>query len=638
MAIDRTFDDSTPLANYDPRVVVIDNNQQANNYASAVWDETQALIELLLEEAGTVSAALSSVVTDDSWGSITTPTVNINATPPDSPDLESTVDDLTVPTMDALETVTFGSVSIPTYNISDPVISFPEAPTYTYPDDPGDAPSMAEVDIPTNPTYELPTAPTLNDIALPTAPDISIPTLDAEAPEFDLVFPGTSFIYNEDTYQSDLLEEVKDKLLTDLQNVDETGGMSLDVEDAIWTRATTRYDEEAERALDMLDALYSGFDIPPASYAAGRAQIIAQNDRQRSELSYDITVKQAELAQTKALEMVKNVIGLEKELIAHSDNVAQRSLQSAIATVEMALKIHDGKVKSFLAELENYKTAAYVVTEKIKANMLELEVYKGKMEGAKIEADIQNLLVALYNARLGAVQTSISIYKTEMEGAAIKADVQKRLLEAYGQQVSAYVARINGITARYNAYQAQVAGEKIKADVYLAQTQAYGERVKATQAEVEINAKEAEVQLAQNQEKISKYEIDLKKYDVQVKAILEEIKVLAEAYGYESRAYESEINAEATISKAQIDLYRAQVDKMVAEAEIAIKGAEFDQEAILRSKELTIKAMETSAQITSQLTASVLNTVHTSASLSFSDSRSQSKSDSWTDQVYEDIT
>ena len=132
---------------------------------------------------------------------------------------------------------TIDPVAIPTLTAAPPEIAYPEAPDFEIPADPGDVPDVSVPDLPAVPSYELAFASDPGrTLALPPAPELSaLPTFEGEMPVNDLTPPDNLYLYGEVPYQSELKDELYQKIRDDL----EAGGTGLgsDVEEAIWDRA-----------------------------------------------------------------------------------------------------------------------------------------------------------------------------------------------------------------------------------------------------------------------------------------------------------------------------------------------------------------------------------------------------------------
>ena len=108
-------------------------------------------------------------------------------------------------------------------------------------------------------------------MAIPSPPDIALPTFDGTLPVTDLTPPEEAFLYNEETYQSDL----KDALLTKLYNDVTLGGTGLtdEVYETIKARGIDGLDYELEKAINRTDEVWAsrGYELPPGGFDWGHS-------------------------------------------------------------------------------------------------------------------------------------------------------------------------------------------------------------------------------------------------------------------------------------------------------------------------------------------------------------------------------
>ena len=299
---------------------------------------------------------------------------------------------------------------------------------------PPDFPSTDEVDPPTRED--------LIDIDVPTFPDI--PTFDEDAPDDE-------FSYNENEYQSTLLDNVKDSLTTWI--IDGGTGLSTEVEEAIWERARSRLAEEWERATDDVMGYWSarGFNLPTGPLQAALRRVNNDFQQKLDDLNREILIKQAELAQNNTQFAHTMSVQLEKHLMDHFNSVADRMLEAAKTTVLILYQIYSEKVKAYGLQVE--------------AKSVEIEALS-KTVDAK---------VAINKGKTDAYLADVSRYKEEIAAIIAVIDGEARL---YAAKVDGYRADIDLARAEMN-----VAIERLKALISQSRNQ------------TELQIKEAEVTL-----------------------------------------------------------------------------------------------------------------------------------------------
>jgi len=534
---------------------------------------------------------------------------------PEDPDMTMTLPE--TPVEPILDEITIEEIEVPRFGVLAPDIILPELPDIAWPTEPGEAPSLGEVEYPTSPSYTLPDVPTLQDILLPSAPEITIPSFDGVSPDIDIVPPGSLFSYQEGTYQSDLEDAIKEKLLTDVR--DGGSGLGEDVEDAIWNRARARMELQKERVYTEAEDYFAsrGWEIPPGALGGRLQEAVKEQERADTQINYEIMIEQAKLAQNNTQFAITQGLELERTRINLVNQIADRAFNAAKYLQEAAIGVFNAEVTKANLELDKYKTQASVYTSLIQASLLELERYKGLLEGARLESDIQKSYIDIYVARLNAVQVIGGIYRTEMDSAKIKVDTQKAVLDAYRSKVDGYTARIGGITARYNVYQARLVGEEVKAKIYSEQVRAYSSEVEGAKTEAQIRTADVGIQLEKNKMLIEEYKTRLLRYNSEIGAEVSRLNADATVYGHRTSIYNTDANYIGTRIEADIKSFEAASQHETQRIAVMLKEAEINLSTATQLHNLQVETTKAGANITAQMAASSLASVSAGANMSY---------------------
>ena len=534
---------------------------------------------------------------------------------PDRPDLSIEFPD--DPSSPSLAAITVSPVDVPSFNVIDPSIAIPDAPSVDWPSDPGEAPSLVYPSIPTKPSYDLPSAPVIEDITIPSPPDVELPSFEGELPIDDVDLPQSIFIYNETVYQSALRDAVSNKLL----GIVEDGGTGLasDVEEAIWARARARKDLEVEKMYDEAEDYFAsrGFILPPGALSGRLASVQREVVRAEQQINYEIMIEQAKLAQTNTHFAMTTAVQQEANIMTYVSGVATRALDAAKYTQEAAIAIFNACVAKYNQKLMTYQACAVVYESRIRAAGLVLDQYKTRLEGIRITADIQRLYVDVYKTQVSAVETLMNLYRTEMEAAKIQGEIERVKLEGFRAKVEAYKAKLDAITSKYNAYQAHIAGEAAKANVYEAQVRSYLGRVQGVQVEASINIAEAETKVAMNKNLIEAYRADIEKYNVETRALLGELETKGNVYGHDVGAYEADVRLAGVKIEGDISIFKAAVEKSRIFIEQKLAEVKMKLDAAMRLHEIHLEALKSGSNVTAQMAASALASVAAGAQLSY---------------------
>lgn len=618
----------------DAQGLVSERFEQAREYADDAWNRTQEFLETLSETL--VDVTIPDI--DVSFDFIPTTTViDLESKRPEAPTTEElSLGDLVNPLMPVLAEMPSISIPfIPSLNAIAPIISFPDAPVLILPTEPGDIPNVNIIDLPTKPSLNFPTVPTIEQLVIPTIPSIDKIQFEGTMPVDDLTAPEPLFVFNEVSYQSDVLDQLKVKILERL--AEGATGLSSEVEQVIWDRAIHRTELEEQKAYIEVENYFAsrGAVLPPGALSGRLQEIIIEIQRNRINLNNDIMTEQAKLAQTNEQNILNASLQLENMLTGFTNQITQRSFEVAKYTVEGALKIYEIKVLKYNALLETYKTAAQVYESRVRASIAELEAYRIQLEGIKVNAEVQGLYVEIYKSQLAGVELLLNAYKTEMEGANIAAQLERAKLENYKVKIDVYTATIAGKTAEFNLYQARITGEAAKTQVFSEQVKAYSEQINAIKSVSDIQLLSLQKVQIENKNKLDVYLADIERYKTDLIGETTRLDTIAKVYGYKISAYEADAKVVGIELETQLREYDLKTTQTKAQIELALKEVEIALDNARQYHAMQIEGAKAGANVSAQVTASALSSVNANASLGYSDSDSSSQSTSTSESYSE---
>ena len=540
--------------------------------------------------------------------------------------------DSVLPTDPVLDDIPEVSVDIPQKNFNF-VSNVYDVPEVNFGSKPDDEPALTTIDIPTKPEIIIPDAPTLEDIILASPPTINIGSFDAVAPTFDELQTPSEFKYDAAAYSSDIRVDLFNKILYDLRN----GGTGLDVsvEADLYARGVERQRVENERLYEEVQNQFSatGFNLPNGAYASRLAMVSNEISRKNDQLSREITISQAELAQNNTQFTTQQAVVLEQMLRDFFNQQESRTLQAAQIASVQAIEIYNALVTQQRLELEKYQAEASVFELKIRAEMNAIEAYRTEVEAARAKVEINNARVNIYNAQMDGLNTLIQMYATEMESARIQATIQQLGIEVYKAKIDAYVASLEAEKSKIQVYATQVAAEKSRADAFGTEVSAYQTQVNAKVAELEAQKMSADATLQKNQLLIDEYRVKIDKYNAEINAELKSAELLTTGYQVEASTYTAQVNAKSMEfesrtkeTQAKIDLARAKLDK-------ALAVVNSTTESYVALKQLQVGGTEGIMNVNAQIAASAMGAVNASASqtASYSDSNQTNDSTSYSE-------
>jgi hypothetical protein len=259
-----------------------------------------------------------------------------------------------------------------------------------------------------------------------------------EPPEFPVInnlvnYPDvdTSML---STLGADYVKEIMDKMAAGATGLDVT------VEANIWTRAQERQELEIQKLYDETAVFFSsrGFDLPPGALSGKINEINIEIGRRRDQMSMEIGIEQAKLAQTNThfilSEATKFII---QEQTVIFDNIT---------------KCNDSIIKRYATELEKYKVDYINKIATIEAAIKKFAVYADKyktsitLAGIDVDAQFKNasMKVEEVKMQLTAAIKEAELLSDEVKAVyALKAESSRALASGLGQVAAAALTSVN---------------------------------------------------------------------------------------------------------------------------------------------------------------------------------------------------
>lgn len=543
-------------------------------------EQADAALTALKAQLETYNTKINEIIAQSNY---IFPVLDLNAQTVDNANLIDRVDHIPVPSdysfgtfntvppvapvIDAVTVPNFGN--IPVLTVTTPVISLPLPPSTALPAAPGAVPAFNSPAIPDSPTLTFPAVPSFSNVAIPAMPNYTIPVYNVVFPDDDLLAPTYTFSYSEQQYQSDLLDELKLKLMDNLIN----GGYGIEPldEQPLWERAREREMLAAETLVEqaMANVAARGFMIPPgAAFALVEAAQQAALEKVSS-VSRDIMLKRADLYVDNRKFTIEQSREVEQMLITYFGYMQERALNVAKYTLEAAKHTYDALVVRFQARVDAAKAAASTYEIQLRAGLANLEAYKVQMEGVRVTLDVQKLLADVYRTQLDGVKTFVDVYRTQMEAAKVAAEVEKLKLDAFRATVDAYTAQVGAKSAEFAMYRAQIEGEMSKVEIYKAQVGAYGEEVSAYGAVANAKRTELEANITSARLKLDKYKGELDGFTTSIGASKILLDALLGKHQADTARYNAKVTAQAAVAGSAATVSKANADILLAKAKTA---------------------------------------------------------------------
>ncbi len=528
------------------------------------------------------------------------------------------------PTLSAPDPLTLSTVApvtpavTPTFTATVPTVQILDKPSALSAIAPGAAPSVHDVTLPASPTIVLPDAPAMELISLPTAPTLNLPVWTGIAPDgSSLVTPTVGFAWSEEFYDSTLLQGVTNRLTTMLLG---GTGLPVAIEQAIWDRGRAREDIAAIKATQETYEEFSsrGFSLPTGPLAGRVAEVWQKNHEAASTYSRDVAVKQAELEIENLKFTVSTGIQLEGQMLTYSGQFAQRALDAARTTVEVAINIFNAQVALYNARLQAYQTEASVFKDLIQAESLRLDQYRTEIEAQKLIGEINIQSIQIYKTRIDALMSAVELYKAQLEGVKTSVEVDRVRIEGFRSTVDAYKATVEAKTSEYQAWAESIRGEVAKVSVYEAQARSYGTLVDAYKAGETVKIENMRSQIDNNDMLIKAFGAKVGYLSEQIRAGVAQVDTTVRAFDGQTRLFGAQISGEQARVQALAEQIRLIIAAGTADADLKLKAADINIHQLLAIAQTEQEGRKAAGAVAGQLAASAMSAFHLQAGVSSS--------------------
>jgi hypothetical protein len=510
------------------------------------------------------------------------PTIDL---PPISPLTPITIPSTGTTPMDISELIP--AIDITPFTDLAPTMNLPSLPTISTGAIPV-IPSLDAVTLPDAPLITLPTIPSLpavSTVLVPSAPEITLPTLPAYLAIDTVTFTGvnmhedwltklsdmptmmlaapTPYSYAQgDGYQTQMLAYLQTRLAGGT-------GLSAAVEQAIWDRSRDRETKIAQANVSevMRKSESLGFVLPTGALSAQMREAEQAYYDKLSELSRDVSVKQAEMEQENLKQAITLGIQLEGQLIDQAYKMEQLAFETAKTYADNAISIYNAQTDNFKTLLAAYSTYSEAYRTLIQAEMTKVEAFKAQISGEQTKAQINTNMVQQYKTEVDASMSHVEIYKAQVGAAQVLVQLEQAKIGIAGEQIRAYVAQVNAETSKIEVFKAQISAVQSQVQLGQAKIGAAGEQVRAYSALVGAEVAKTEVY----------------KYGVQ-------------AEGLKLEAYKANASAHAAVASAQGEKARAEISRFSAIAQAkSVEWEGYRARGVVASETAKAQAMQNSA-------------------------------------------
>jgi hypothetical protein len=602
-----------------------------DNYAKLLTDMLQDELETIEDQLNTFDPNVLIPAASDityEYPDFSEFTGLFPSRPPIVIDIPDNLDELR-PDFIALTPVT--DVNIPEWTLGEITIDIDGLPDPETPDFTEDAPAITYPSMPIMFVPADPDEPIINPVPIPQIEEVDFPYFDETAPELTLIEPALDINPGDNDYQSRVKDAVEAWLYD--QVIHGGTGLAPEVEDAIYQRESERSLQTHADQLTRLRSDWSKTHMPlPTSMLfaiVNEAEIDYTN--KRHDVSRDIMIKQAELAQTNTHFVIQQALAYEQMMINWFNSIANRVFEASKFTVQAGLDLYKASIQKYNALVDVYKAKVQVYEAVANVAVKKIEAQKLKLEQARLVGELNKLAVDVYKSQIDALTAYVGKYRAELDASKTYLEMEQLKVNLYKTKVEAFATRVNAATAKYNMYNTKIEGEKARVQAYAAAADAYGKRVQGIKAGIDAQAATINAQADTNKALAAIYESDVKAFGAKVNAEVEEATATAKVYDTEIRGSEAMVKMHEVINTLKLKSIDTKLEEYKLEFQAALESAKLTVQQTMDKWKLTFNTLETMAQVIAQVAAAAMNsdalTTHLSEGYSFNQGNQVSCSD-----------
>lgn len=487
---------------------------------------------------------------------------------------------------------------------------------------PGDAPVMVIPDAPTAPVLEEIAPPVLIEVELPEVPEISVETFDELAPVFDAPVPSEQIDFVETPFESQYLDSIQSFLA---QWRADGGLLPMQVAAQLWDRAIARDDSTARKRMQEAREQFStrGFEEPNGILSDRLMEVQQENQNSRANINRDIYIQDQTVAIENLKFAVQQGMQLEFELLRAHLTVEQRKFDYAVQSKQVAIAVFNARVAAYNAAVAAYNARIEAYKAYLDGLRAEVDLYRAQVEAARIKGEINEQNVRMYAEQVRAQLSYAELYRAQVEGFKAIVDAERSKIEGYRATVDAYRSMVEAYGVEWDGYRSQLQAQVTKGQMYDTLARVYATRVNVWQTK-------GQVAIAENSASLAQAEAFLRQHEGQIRTVAAKLDAHRSLMASQTaqnegltRMFEADARIEGAVSDADARAFQAETERARTASELANRDAELQINQLTQRAGLLLRAMESSAQASSQLAGSAFSAMNFGASISSSQSRSK---------------
>jgi uncharacterized protein YjbI with pentapeptide repeats len=445
------------------------------------------------------------------------------------------------------------------------------SPFLTIPGGVPGSPVLREPVFPNDPSVPSLNALDVNSIVVPDVPILDLPNFGEQLPILDVDLPDFSFEFIETEYVSPLLDAATLRLLNDVT----VGGTGLGavVEQEIYDRGLERDNRNIDLEVTRFknQSSVSGFDLPFGVLVDGVSEIISKHDDKRADLSREIVIEQANLAQNNTQFAIAQSINIEGILINHANDVANRAFQVARSTAEFQIAFHNAEIAGYNIRLERYARGAQVHFEQLRTETVKLDLFRAGLAGVESQIGIENLKLEEFNTRMRKLTAEINLFNGQVSVVNSVNDLNRVQVQKYSAEINAFSATLAQNKDLVDLYNAQLRGSEINILRLNAEVAAHGAKIETTRLKTGQTIQELNLKLEQQRNLLTAKQQEIGIFSAVSNRVTSKEQTINTLFGNKISKFGSETEAQKTAIALEQDNVRINLDEAVKDMDRIIE-------------------------------------------------------------------
>ena len=483
---------------------------------------------------------------------------------------------------------------VPEFTGTAPTVDFGTAPSALTGSAPVKPSDVRSIEIPTGFRVNIPTAPVLSGaVNLPSAPTIAFPAyltnVDWSMAD-DVGEANFTFAFNDNDYQSAMLDEVKAKLMHDMAY----GGYGIEEADeaGLWERAREREASTAEAEMQAVTREFAarGFMIPPGSLFGAIEGIRAKAMSTAATLSREVALKRSDLYVQNRQFTIQQIQALETTLINQHMAVMERILKAAQVSAQFVVDQYRARLDKARLNVDVIQARVQSFRELVAAEAAKIDVYNAQIKGELAKTEVDKNKLEAYRTQLAGVEATVAVYRLQVQAAEAAVQAERSKVEMWKAEVDGYLATVKAKESEFSGYESRIRGEQAK-------VQAFGEQVKAHTAMVDAKRVEADIKSLEAKAYSESANIALRAFEAELSAnkaandlLSRSEEVAVRALGAKIDAYRTGVDASGKLASAQLDQSKLVVQSQLDSTKLMLEGMLSGVNTLFKYKEMGTQA------------------------------------------------